>query len=149
MPRLHLTRAEDRWRPYVAEPDVVRFFASDVLCHTDFNPENVLVADGRVRLADWAWAPLGAPWIDAAVCAVWLIATGEQSPCEVDVWAAGIPSWRTAPADAVAAFVTANARMWQEIAETSPGEWSASLDAEAPASPSPPPKRTAGIIARW
>ncbi|MFD4476401.1 phosphotransferase family protein [Streptomyces sp. NPDC058471] len=130
-PDLDLTRAEDRWRPYVAEADVLRFFAGNSLCHTDFNPENVLVADGQVRLADWAWATVGAPWIDTAVCAVWLIATGKQPPREVEAWTARIPAWRTAPTEAVAAFTAANAWIWQEIAEDAPGDWSSSLAAAA------------------
>ncbi|MFE0138615.1 hypothetical protein ACFWY6_44830 [Streptomyces sp. NPDC059037] len=35
-PDLDLKRAEDRWRPYVDEEDVLRFFAGNSLCHTDF-----------------------------------------------------------------------------------------------------------------
>ncbi|WP_051854529.1 phosphotransferase [Streptomyces sp. NRRL B-1347] len=120
-PGLDLKRAEDRWRPYVDEAEILRFFAGNSLCHTDFNPVNVLVAGGRVRLADWAWATVGAPWIDSAVCAVWLIATGKRSPREDEAWTARIPAWRTAPTEAVAAFAAANAWIWQEIAEDAPG----------------------------
>jgi Ser/Thr protein kinase RdoA (MazF antagonist) len=126
-PRAELKRAENRWADYIDEPTARAALAGEYLCHTDFNPENVLVTNGRTVLADWAWATHGAPWIDPALGAIWLIATGGQTPAEAEAWAARMPAWHTAPADTLAVFATANARLWNEIAEDNPGSWSASL----------------------
>lgn len=39
-------------------------------------PGNVLISGSRAWLIDWAWAALGAPWIDPACWLVRLIAYG-------------------------------------------------------------------------
>ncbi|MFD1535587.1 hypothetical protein [Nonomuraea guangzhouensis] len=33
---------------------------------TDYNPLNMLIAEGRALLIDWAWPTRGAGWIDPA-----------------------------------------------------------------------------------
>ena len=44
-------RAEDRWKPYLDDPAAVAVFAGQVLTHSDWTPDNVLVSPGP-RLAD-------------------------------------------------------------------------------------------------
>lgn len=50
--------------------------AGDTLVHGDIHRLNILVDDGRARVIDWAGAHVGAPWADAALLAVRLIAAG-------------------------------------------------------------------------
>lgn len=126
-PPLDLKRAENRWSKYLPDPRHRAAVAGSTLCHTDFNPENVLITPSTAVLADWAWATLAAPWVDAALGCIWLIATGRQTPAQAETWASQMPAWRTAPADALSAFATANALLWSEIADESPGSWSISL----------------------
>ena len=57
-----LKRAEDRWKPYVEDPGDAVAFAGHALTHTDWAPDNVLIAPGRPWLIDWAWPTLGAAW---------------------------------------------------------------------------------------
>ncbi len=47
-------RAEDRWRPYVDDPESASAFAGPVLTHSDWTPDNVLISPGRAWLIDWA-----------------------------------------------------------------------------------------------
>ena len=54
-----LKRAEDRWKPYVDDPESASLFAGPVPTHSDWTPDNVLVATGRAGLIDWAWPILG------------------------------------------------------------------------------------------
>ncbi|WP_394426438.1 aminoglycoside phosphotransferase [Streptomyces sp. SGAir0957] len=124
---IELKRAEKRWAAYIPEPRHRAALAGERLAHTDFNPENVLIAHERALMVDWAWATRAAPWLDPALACIWLIATGEQTPAQAEQWAARMPAWHTAPRDALNAFAQANARLWTEIAEENPGPWSASL----------------------
>jgi len=126
-PPLDLKRAENRWASYIPDPDHRTALAGSTLSHTDFNPENVLITPDAAVLADWAWATLAAPWVDPALACIWLIATGRQSPAQAETWASQAPAWRAAPADGLSAFATANARLWSEIADESPGTWSRTL----------------------
>lgn len=72
-------------------------------------PGNVLV-NGRAYLVDWAWPTRGAAWIDPACLAVWLIASG-HSPYSAESCAARVPSWQSAPADALDEFARVQALM--------------------------------------
>ncbi|WP_181785498.1 aminoglycoside phosphotransferase [Streptomyces phytophilus] len=113
-------RAEQRWAAY-ADPDAAELFAGDALLHTDLAPHNVIV-DERAHLIDWAWPTRGASWIDPAVLILRLMEAGHTAAA-ADAFACRFPSWTTAPRTAVAAFSTANARMWDEIARHDPQEW--------------------------
>jgi hypothetical protein len=66
-------RAEDRWKPYLDDPETAAVFAGPVLTHSDWTPDNVLVSEHRAWLIDWAWPTLGAAWTDrpAGYCASW------------------------------------------------------------------------------
>lgn len=127
VPPLELKQAEDRWASFVDDPAVLTEFQGVTLCHTDFNPENALVSQGRLRLVDWAWATRGASWLDPALGIIWLIGNGRHSPESAEAWASSIPAWGTASAHTVDAFAEANARVWTGIAADNPGAWSDSL----------------------
>jgi hypothetical protein len=92
-------RAEDRWRLYVDEPEQADLFAGPALTHSDWTPDNVLIAPGRAWLIDWAWPTLGAPWTDPAC---WILRLAD--PAHINVFAA------------------ANVRLWDEIAPGLPGQ---------------------------
>jgi hypothetical protein len=47
-------RAEDRWKPYLDDPETASVFAGPVLTHSDWTPDNVLVSAHRAWLVDWA-----------------------------------------------------------------------------------------------
>ncbi|QFQ98980.1 aminoglycoside phosphotransferase [Streptomyces phaeolivaceus] len=98
-------------------------FSGDALCHTDPNPGNVMVGQGRAWLVDWAWATRGAAWLDAAYWVVWLIAEGGHLPVGAEAWASRVPAFRDAPEDALTAFAAANESVWSAIAEQSPDAW--------------------------
>jgi hypothetical protein len=57
-------RGEDRWKPYVDDPESAWAFAGSVLTHSDWTPDNELVSPDRAWLIDWAWPTLGAAWTD-------------------------------------------------------------------------------------
>jgi hypothetical protein len=59
-------RAEQRWRSYYDQPAAAGALAGTTMLHTDWNPFNVLIAPVGARVVDWAWATLGAPWVDPA-----------------------------------------------------------------------------------
>lgn len=122
-PDLPLRVAEQRWSAYVEDQAVLDELRGDALLHTDFNNQNVLVADGRSRFVDWAWATRGAAWIDPALWVIWLIGAGGHEPALAESWAARVPAWRAAHDSALTAFADANARLWREIAGDNPDAW--------------------------
>jgi hypothetical protein len=125
-PDIELKLAERRWASYTDSPAL---FAGDHLLHTEWSPSNVLVGDAAL-FVDWAWATRGAAWIDPACWVIWLIASGHP-PLDAETWAAQIPSWNDAPADAVAAFAAAQAALWSTIAEADPEPWIEGMSAAA------------------
>jgi hypothetical protein len=56
---------EQPWTGLADDTDLA-LLAGDHLLHTDLNPDNILISDGRAWLVDWAWTTLGAAWIDPA-----------------------------------------------------------------------------------
>ncbi|WP_433856799.1 aminoglycoside phosphotransferase [Streptomyces kronopolitis] len=136
-PDIELRHAEQRLEGYVTHPEDLRFFAGDHLLHTDLNNTNVLVNDraaqgDRAHLVDWAWATQGAAWLDAGYWVIWLIAAG-HTPDSAEHWAAEVPTWRTAPADGIAAFAAASRKVWDEISAADPDPWTLRLAAAAAA----------------
>ncbi|GAA3348758.1 hypothetical protein GCM10020358_68420 [Amorphoplanes nipponensis] len=95
------------------------------MLHTDWNPANVLIGE-RTWLVDWGWATRGAPWLDAAYWITWLVAAGHQ-PDAAETLPLEFPAFAAAPAAAVTVFARANARMWAQLAGTSPDEWTSYL----------------------
>jgi hypothetical protein len=99
--------------------------AGTTLLHTDLAPHNVLIID-RAHLIDWAWPTRGAAWIDPALLVPHLMEAGHTA-YDADQWARRFPSWAAAPRSGVNAFVSANARVWAEIAAQDPQPWKARM----------------------
>ena len=119
-PDVPLKLAEQRWSEY-AGPRGVDQLAGTTLLHTDLAWHNVLITN-RAHVIDWAWPTRGAAWIDPAVLVLRLIEAGHTAQA-ADAWAHRLPSWSTAPSEAVAAFSEANANAWDEIARNDPQKW--------------------------
>lgn len=119
--------AEQRWASYIFDPDLRQAVIGSKLCHTDFNPDNVIISNGRAVLVDWAWATAGPAWLDLVIAPVWLIGTGGHTAREAEVWAQRSPRWANVPPATLAGFAEANARMWTDIAADNPGDWSRKL----------------------
>ncbi len=118
---IEIKDAVDRWADY-APPGTLQHFSGNTLLHTDFAPHNVLIADGRARLIDWAWPTRGAAWIDPGTLALRLMDAGH--PAENAIAFAGrFPSWRNTDPEALTAFGSASAALWREIAEEDPTPW--------------------------
>lgn len=119
---LAVKRAVDRWARYADAADV-ELFAGDVLLHTDWNPENVIItADDRARLVDWAWPTFGAGWIDPACWITRLMAAGHTA-ASAEHAVRNVPAWQAAPLEGLRAFARANATVWREIADASSASW--------------------------
>ncbi|GAA3851048.1 phosphotransferase family protein [Amycolatopsis tucumanensis] len=116
-------RIEDRWadaaEQIASDPALL---AGDHLLHTDLNPNNIIITEHGARLVDWTWPTLGAPWIDTACTALWLIAEGHP-PVTAETWAASNPTWTTATPQALDTFTAVNAALWTEIAANDPRPW--------------------------
>ncbi|WP_329446582.1 aminoglycoside phosphotransferase [Streptomyces canus] len=120
-----------RMSGHVEDPDETDLFAGSHLLHTDWNPHNVLIADGTARLVDWAWASRGASWIDPALWVIWLIASG-HSVNSAESLAGQHPAWDNTPVRSIDAFAQAQRRLWQTIASADqPDEWTHKLHAAA------------------
>lgn len=117
-----MTVAEHRWRTYVAAPEELEWLRGDRLLHTDYNPLNVLITDGRALLIDWAWPTRGAGWIDPACLVLRLIAGGHTAE-EAERVVVQTPAWSSAPERGVEVFAWANVRLWDEIAGNDPAPW--------------------------
>ena len=67
------------------EYDALTALAGDHLAHTDLHELNVLVNEDQGHLIDWAWARRAAPWVDAEMFTLRLVAAGHS--CEdADRW---------------------------------------------------------------
>jgi hypothetical protein len=119
-------RAEDRWKPYVDDPQSAAVFAGPVLAHSDWTPDNVLVSEHRAWLIDWAWPTLGAAWTDPACWVLRLMASGHTAP-EAEQQASRLPAFRSADPAHVDLFAAANVRVWGEIAQASTSNWTARM----------------------
>ncbi|WP_369188907.1 aminoglycoside phosphotransferase [Streptomyces sp. R08] len=113
--------AVDRWADY-APPGTLQYFSGDTLLHTDFAPDNVLIADRRACLIDWAWPTRGAAWIDPGALALRLMDAGHSAEDAV-AFASHFPSWENADPQVLTAFGAATAALWREIAEENPTPW--------------------------
>jgi len=118
-----LKRAEDRWKPYVDDPASASLFAGPVLTHSDWTPDNVLVAEDRAWLIDWAWPTLGAAWTDPACWVLRLMASGGHTAHEAERQASRLPAFQAADPAHIDLFAHANVRLWDEIAQSSTRDW--------------------------
>lgn len=124
-----LKRAEKRWAAYMNPADL-SLLHGDTLLHTDYAPDNVLIDGDQVRLIDWAWPTLGAPFIDPCCLIVRLIFAG-HTPAQAEASVAAAEAWRHAPARSIDAFAAALSKMWDEIASTAPSAWKRQMAAAA------------------
>lgn len=116
-----LKRAERRWAAHV-DPTDLPMLRGDVLLHTDYSSDNVLIHGSTARLIDWAWPTLGAGFIDPGCFIVRLIHAG-HTPVKAEAWVADLPAWTDAPPRGVDVLAGALARMWGQIADTDPTPW--------------------------
>jgi hypothetical protein len=107
---------EDRWTRHTKTPGLL---AGTALVHTDPVSANLLVTSTGIRLVDWAWPALGAPWIDTGLLVMRLVDAG-HTQAEAERWAAGVPAWSAAGEAAISEFVSTIAAMWQRRAQTRP-----------------------------
>ncbi|MER6617354.1 phosphotransferase family protein [Streptomyces xantholiticus] len=126
---VELRRAEQRFGAY-GTSEQLRHVVGGTLLHTDLNPGNVLIGDGAARLVDWGWATLGAPWLDAAAWAVWLVASG-HAPESAHAWTRRVPAYRAAHPAARLAYARMSAAMWADIAQHSSAPWAARVSTAA------------------
>ncbi|MET8831036.1 protein kinase [Streptomyces sp. NPDC004610] len=127
VPRQARDWAETRWDRFATSAGEAAWFQGDALLHTDVNPSNLLVGERRLWLVDWSWPTRGAGFIDPAILALQLIASG-HSPAEAESWAAQCKAWGRADRKAIDAFVAATARMYLFRAAKSPdASWLAAM----------------------
>ncbi|KAA6223666.1 aminoglycoside phosphotransferase [Streptomyces albofaciens JCM 4342] len=96
----------------VLPPGQLELLRGDSLLHTDTNPHNLLVGDGRAWLVDWAMPAAGPAWVDVAYTTVRLM-EADCPPGEALEWAAQFPAWAAADPRAVGAFVAGACRLWE------------------------------------
>lgn len=108
--------AEDRWKSYVDDPRDAGVLAGPSLIHTDWMPDNVIISGGRAWLVDWAWATLGAAWIDPACWLLRLMAHGHTAG-RAEALTRRLPAYAHADPAHVDVFARANVSMWTEISE--------------------------------
>jgi hypothetical protein len=122
-----LQRAENRWKPYVSNPETALAFAGPVLTHSDWAPDNVLVSPHRGWLIDWAWPTLGAAWTDPACWVLRLIASGGFTAPEAECQACRLPAFKAADPTHIDLFAAANVRLWEEISASSKSTWTGKM----------------------
>jgi hypothetical protein len=122
-----LQRAEDRWKPYLDDPETASVFAGHVLTHSDWAPDNVLVSADRAWLIDWAWPTLGAGWIDPACWVLRLMASGGHTAHQAERQASRLPAFAAADPTHIDLFAAANVRLWAEVAQSSTSAWTTKM----------------------
>lgn len=118
-PPVPMLSAWRRWGSFLDNPDDAKYFDGTALLHTDANPSNYLVNDGRAWLVDWAWGTRGAAFIDVALTLPRLIDAGHTID-EAEAWAGQQPVWQAADPAAIALFAGALARQWCGFADKFP-----------------------------
>ncbi|MFI5492516.1 phosphotransferase [Actinoplanes sp. NPDC051859] len=96
--------------------------AGNTLIHTDLNPANLIITPNGLRLIDWAFATKGAPWVELAMLAQWLIGSGHTAE-QAERWLSGSPTWRTASPAVLDHFAAANAAKWSHKAGNNAASW--------------------------
>ncbi|MFC5218845.1 aminoglycoside phosphotransferase [Streptomyces coerulescens] len=131
-PGVELKTMPHRLRTYVDDPADLSWFAGNSLLHTEWNPHNVLVTSNGAQLVDWAWASLGAAWIDPALWLLWLIAFG-HTPAQAESEAAAHPAWELTPPAGLDVLAIVQRRLWDSIAHQSPDDWARPMQRAAQA----------------
>ncbi|MFJ3779817.1 aminoglycoside phosphotransferase [Streptomyces sp. NPDC090075] len=121
-PDIELKDMTHRLRTYVDDPADLSWFEGNSLLHTEWNPHNVIMADGGALFVDWGWASRGAAWIDPALWLLWLIAHG-HTPVQAESEAAAHPAWELAPPAGLDALAHVQRRLWDSIAAESEDDW--------------------------
>ncbi|MFD7712869.1 aminoglycoside phosphotransferase [Streptomyces sp. NPDC059786] len=116
-PTAGLRSMSSRLRDYAEDKRYANLFDGEQLVHTDLNPKNVLIRDGRAHLANWTRACRGAPWTEPSLWAVRLIAAGHTAH-DAHAWAAGHPAWADAPEDCLIQFARAQHNPWRATTRT-------------------------------
>jgi hypothetical protein len=111
------TTAADCWAHYADDPAPLH---GNALIHRDLNPANFIITTERAWLVDWGWAVRGPAWLTPALLTLTLMEAG-WDPATAENTAAALPAWHTATPRDLAAFATANARMWDHALTASPG----------------------------
>ena len=122
-----LKRTEDRWKPYLDDPETASLFAGPVLTHSDWTPDNVLVSAHRAWLIDWAWPTLGASWTDPACWVLRLMASGGHTAREAQRQASRLTAFAAADPAHIDLFAAANVRLWAEVAQSSTSTWTTKM----------------------
>jgi hypothetical protein len=81
------------------------------LLHLDLRRDNILLTPTEVLFVDWAWPAVGAAWLDL-VCFLPTVAA-QTARYDVDAVFRSRSAGRTAPAEAVDAFLVALAGYWR------------------------------------
>ena len=119
-PEVVTLQIEQRWAHLA---DDVSPMAGNALLHTDLNPNNLIISDGRTaRVVDWALTSRGAPWIEVGQLMPWLIMEG-HTPRQAEAWAAQIPSWWDANPEAVTLYSRLAVEFWQRRSRNRPEPW--------------------------
>jgi Ser/Thr protein kinase RdoA (MazF antagonist) len=106
----------------------LEWLRGETLLHTDYNPLNILIYDGRAHIIDWAWPTRGAAFIDSACLVLRLLAAG-HTPTQAETSVAQTPAWNHAFKRAIDTFAVANSRLWRQIATDDPHPWKAHMAA--------------------
>ncbi|TYK43282.1 aminoglycoside phosphotransferase [Actinomadura decatromicini] len=129
-PSLPLKEATSRWRNYVDDSLDLALLDGDRLLHTDYNPLNILMAEGRALLVDWAWPTRGAGWIDPACLVLRIMSYGHTAE-QAEAVVADLSAWRQADPRGLQVFAEANARFWAGAAADNPADWPVRMAAAA------------------
>lgn len=93
-----------------------RVLAGDSLVHADIHELNMLVDKGTVSVIDWAWSRTAAPWVDASLLAIRLVAEGHD-PAHAEQLVSGTWGMKhpSATADALATFAATTYGQWRRF----------------------------------
>lgn len=94
----------------------------EMLVHSDLNPANLIVTANGVRVVDWAYATKGAPWVELALLAPWLVGSA-HSPEQADKWLNQFPAWCSTDPAALDDLASRNAGKWSAKAFESAEKW--------------------------
>lgn len=117
-----LLRIEQRWGQFVNDPADLALLAGRTLLHTELDPDNVIVGDDQVWLIDWAYATVGAAFIEPACLVVRLVLYG-HTPAQAEAAVGDLPAWRDAPPRAIDLMADVLVGMLAAKAAANPKPW--------------------------
>ncbi|WP_245614442.1 phosphotransferase family protein [Actinokineospora inagensis] len=101
--------------------DVPHLVSGDRLVHTDLHGDQILLTpDSQVRVIDWGYPGVGAPWVDTTLIVLRLIEAGHR-PAEAEAWGRGLQMFRDLDPDIVDAFAAYTGGLWTHFAITRSG----------------------------